>query len=115
MLNNKRLLFQGEINSLLNQKKLSYLIYTDQPERGMEICKEHLIPVNRISDRTFVIEIEQDGSFDSFKNLMQQNNIQIIFADKCQEKIGVCIPSSNKIRLMKPVSFFTILKSDTIN
>ena len=27
-------------------------------------------------------------------------------------KIGVCIPSSNKIRLMKPVSFFTILKSE---
>ena len=87
VLNNKRLLFQGEINSLLNQKKLSYLIYTDQPERGMEICKEHLIPVNRISDRTFIIEIEQDGAFDSFKNLMQQNNIQIIFADKCQEKL----------------------------
>ena len=27
-------------------------------------------------------------------------------------KIGVCIPSSNKNRLMKPVSFFTILKSE---
>jgi bacitracin transport ATP-binding protein BcrA len=26
VLNNKRLLFQGEINSLLNQKKLSYLV-----------------------------------------------------------------------------------------
>ena len=29
----------------------------------------------------------QDFTFDSFKNLMQQNNIQIIFADKCQEKL----------------------------
>ena len=27
-------------------------------------------------------------------------------------KIGVCIPSSNKNRLMKPISFFTILKSE---
>ena len=87
VLNNKRLLFQGEINSLLNQKKQSYLIHTDQPERCMKICKEHLIPTKRISDGTLIIEIEQDGSFDSFKKLMQQNHIQILFADTYQENL----------------------------
>ncbi len=87
ILNNKRLLFQGEINSLLNQKKQSYLIHMDQPERCMEICKEHLIPTKRISDGTLIIEIEQDGSFDSFKKLMQQNHIQILFADTYQENL----------------------------
>ena len=87
ILNNKRLLFQGEINSLLNQKKQSYLIHTDQPERCMKICKEHLIPTKRISDGTLIIELEQDGSFDSFKKLMQQNHIQTLFADTYQENL----------------------------
>ena len=87
ILNNKKLLFQGEINSLLNQKKQSYLIHTDQPERCMKICKEHLIPTKRISDGTLIIEIEQDSSFDSFKKLMQQNHIQILFADTYQENL----------------------------
>ena len=53
----------------------------------MKICKEHLIPTKRISDGTLIIEIEQDSSFDSFKKLMQQNHIQILFADTYQENL----------------------------
>ena len=59
-----------------------------------------------------IIEIEQDDSFDSFKKLMQQNHIQIFICRYIPRKFGVCIPSSNKNRLMKPISFFTILKSE---
>lgn len=70
ILDNRRLLFQGEISSLLNQEKQSYLIHTDQPERCIKICREHSIPTKRISDETLIMEIEQDGSFDSFRKLM---------------------------------------------
>ncbi len=87
ILNNKRLLFQGEINSLLDKKGHSYLVRTNAQERCISICKQNSITVNSISESSLSINIDKGISFESFRNLMLENQIEILFVENIKENL----------------------------